>query len=538
MYICIQSFKQTIYVSYKNQLKMKKLIYSSIVVIFTLISCVKNDKELSSTNANALVHSNKPIAPLNGKNPMSKTQLDNAFLAILQDKNDFKWQWLDDYQFWSAVQKSDGVIAIGYQPSSVKGNIADYIHEIDIHTTEWRATHDALIDFIKTTLKNQYGEQYDDKALIFEDDNVLPRIAVRVNDYALLAKLRRIENLRYVEPLGYSLETTGERSSSGCSGTQLSSLPAGDYTVTSPNAIVPWNFTTMNIPNAWNISGAANGAGMTIGVIDAGISSSQALLNSQFSSGASTGRSVTTAYTLGTSAYNTCTHGTCMAGLATGPRNSVGATMGVAWKSNLHFIRACDDVVLDGSDEQTAVKNALIQMGNNANVKIVSMSLGTPFSSGTLEDGVNYAYGMGKLIFAAGGTSFSWTSWWGVIYPAKLAKCVAMTGIKENGSTCDVCHDGSEIDFTITMERNVNSDRNSLSYYTSGTLPSYVGGSSTATAMGAGIASLVWSSKPSLTRDQVLNILNTTAQYYPSKSSYYGYGKLNAVAAVNKALSY
>lgn len=517
---------------------MKKLIYSSIVVIFTLISCVKNDKELSSTNANALVHSNKPIAPLNGKNPMSKTQLDNAFLAILQDKNDFKWQWLDDYQFWSAVQKSDGVIAIGYQPSSVKGNIADYIHEIDIHTTEWRATHDALIDFIKTTLKNQYGEQYDDKTLIFEDDNVLPRIAVRVNDYTLLAKLRRIENLRYVEPLGYSLETTGERSSSGCSGTQLSSLPAGDYTVTSPNAIVPWNFTTMNIPNAWNISGAANGAGMTIGVIDAGISSSQALLNSQFSSGASTGRSVTTAYTLGTSAYNTCTHGTCMAGLATGPRNSVGATMGVAWKSNLHFIRACDDVVLDGSDEQTAVKNALIQMGNNANVKIVSMSLGTPFSSGTLEDGVNYAYGMGKLIFAAGGTSFSWTSWWGVIYPAKLAKCVAMTGIKENGSTCDVCHDGSEIDFTITMERNVNSDRNSLSYYTSGTLPSYVGGSSTATAMGAGIASLVWSSKPSLTRDQVLNILNTTAQYYPSKSSSYGYGKLNAVAAVNKALSY
>lgn len=538
MYICIQSFKQTIYVSYKNQLKMKKLIYSSIVVIFTLISCVKNDKELSTTNANALVHSNKPIAPLNGKNPMSKTQLDNAFLAILQDKNDFKWQWLDDYQFWSTVQKSDGVIAIGYQPSSVKGNIADYIHEIDIHTTEWRATHDALIDFIKTTLKNQYGEQYDDKALIFEDDNVLPRIAVRVNDYALLAKLRRIENLRYVEPLGYSLETTGERSSSGCSGTQLSSLPAGDYTVTSPNAIVPWNFTTMNIPNAWNISGAANGAGMTIGVIDAGISSSQALLNSQFSSGASTGRSVTTAYTLGTSAYNTCTHGTCMAGLATGPRNSVGATMGVAWKSNLHFIRACNDVVLDGSDEQTAVKNALIQMGNNANVKIVSMSLGTPFSSGTLEDGVNYAYGMGKLIFAAGGTSFSWTSWWGVIYPAKLAKCVAMTGIKENGSTCDVCHDGSEIDFTITMERNVNSDRNSLSYYTSGTLPSYVGGSSTATAMGAGIASLVWSSKPSLTRDQVLNILNTTAQYYPSKSSSYGYGKLNAVAAVNKALSY
>jgi hypothetical protein len=224
-----------------------------------------------------------------------------------------------------------------------------------------------------------------------------------------------------------------------------------------------------------------------------------------------------------------------MAGLATGPRNNSGATMGVAWRSNLNFIRAAEDVVLDGADEQTGVKNAMVQMGDNANVKIISLSLGTPFSSGTLEDGVNYAYNKGKLIFAAGGTSLSWLSWWGVIYPAKLDKCVAMTGIKENGSTCTVCHDGSEIDFTVTMERNVNSDRSSLSYHSSGTLPSYVGGSSCSTAMGAGMAALVWSTKPSWTRDQVLNALKTTAQNYPTKNGTYGWGKINPVAAVNWA---
>jgi hypothetical protein len=221
--------------------------------------------------------------------------------------------------------------------------------------------------------------------------------------------------------------------------------------------------------------------------------------------------------------------------LAAGPRNSSGSTVGVAWRSNLQFVRACDDVLLGGADERTGVKDALVLLGNNNSVKIISMSVGTPFSSGTLEDGVNYAYNKGKLIFAAGGTSYSWTSWWGVIYPAKLDKCVAMTGIKENGSTCTVCHDGAEIDFTVTMERNVNSDRSSLSYHTSGTLPSYVGGSSCATAMGAGIAALVWSVKPNWTRDQVLNVLKTTSQNYPNPSGTYGWGKINPVAAVNLA---
>ena len=515
---------------------MKQVKLAIFFVLFFLSACVKNDNE-QQAKGKVLISKNNPIEALEDREPLSKPVLDKAFLEIMQRQKDFQWQWIDDYYFWSAVKAVEPIVAIGYKPMSAKENIGDYIHEIDIQSPEWKAVHDELLAFIKTELVEIQGDKFNEDELIYEDDKQLPRIVVRLDNYEVLAKLRRLENIRYIEPLDYDFTESGERSSSGCSGTAVSALPAGDYTTTSPNAIVPWNFTAMNIPNAWNITGAKNGTGITIGVIDAGISSSQALLNGQFNNGLSTGRSVNVGYTLGTSAFTSCTHGTSMAGLATGPRNSNGSTMGVAWKSNLHFIRACDDVVLETAGERTGVKNALIQMGDNANIRIISMSIGTPFSSGTLEDGVNYAYNKGKLIFAAGGTSFSWTSWWGVIYPAKLDKCVAMTGIKENGSTCTVCHDGSEIDFTVTMERNVNSDRTSLSYHTSGNLPSYVGGSSCATAMGAGMASLVWSAKPTLTRDQVLNILKVNAQYYPNKNSTYGWGKINPVAAVNQALS-
>ncbi|MEN9348572.1 MAG: hypothetical protein RLZZ77_2083, partial [Bacteroidota bacterium] len=86
------------------------------------------------------------------------------------------------------------------------------------------------------------------------------------------------------------------------------------------------------------------------------------------------------------------------------------------------------------------------------------------------------------------------------------------------------------------MERNGNSSRNSLSLPQSGTWPTYIGGSSCATATAAGIAALVWSARPTATRSQVFNYLLTTSQYYPSVTSSRGYGNLNAAAAVNAAV--
>jgi serine protease len=321
---------------------------------------------------------------------------------------------------------------------------------------------------------------------------------------------------------------------SGCSAS-TTAVNSADYTTITPGARLPWNFNNHNIPAAWN---TGQGANMTIGVIDAGISSAQPLLNASFNNGDSNvGRVVTTDYTYGTTAFTSCTHGTSMSGQAVGPRNNQNSTTGVAYKSNLHFIRGCDDVVLDASSEKTGVKNALIRMGNRADIKIISMSIGTPFGSSVLKDGVDYAYGMGKLILAAAGTSYSWTAWWGVVYPAAYSSCVAVTGVKESGAKCSSCHDGSKVMYTIIMERTASSSRNSLSLPYSGTTPTYIGGSSCATATAAGIASLVWGVRPNMTRTQLMTCLTNTAQFYPTRSSSKGYGNINASSAVNFAIA-
>jgi serine protease len=369
--------------------------------------------------------------------------------------------------------------------------------------------------------------------ILIEDDPVLPILTLKLTDKTVLTKLRNLQNVRYLEPMDYWPNDVN-RSGSGCDASTYG-LNSADWTTVTPNARVPWNFNNQNIPAAWSLS---QGQGITIGVIDAGLSSSQSLLGASFNDGDSNvGRSVSTDYTLGSSAFNSCTHGTSMSALAVAPRNTQNATTGVAYKSGLHFIRASNDVVLDGSSEKTATKNAFIKMGNRSDVRIISLSMGTPFSSGVLKDGVDYANNLGKIIFAAAGTSYSWTSWWGVVYPAAYSACIAVTGVKENGSKCSSCHDGSAVMYTITMERSSDSNRNSLSLPATGSTPTYIGGSSCATATAAGIASLVLSTKPNMNKSQLMTCLTNTAQFYPVKNSSKGYGNLNASAAVNYAIA-
>jgi subtilisin family serine protease len=230
-----------------------------------------------------------------------------------------------------------------------------------------------------------------------------------------------------------------------------------------------------------------------------------------------------------------CGHGTAMAGVCAAPRGIDGNSCGVAYNSNLVTCRAAEDVYLDASREVKGVSDAYVNAANRADVKIISMSLGRITSSSQIKDAIDLAVAKGKLIFCAAGTSFSWTSGWvGVIFPAYLNEVNAVTGVKQNdfNTSCVDCHDGSETDFTIVMEK-TNNAKFPLTLAMNGDLPSIIGGSSVSTATAAGIAALVWSRFPTYTRDQVLNKLIQTASNYPNRSASLGWGNLNADAATN-----
>ncbi len=512
---------------------MKKLNYM-IAIVLVFYSCNPDETSVVPQDSTAQVIVQKSILTDEPKGePYTQKEIDKIMYDKVQSTGDFSWE-NSDLKVLTSAAKITQLVAIGYQPARMK-NVRNELYHTNIKSAQWKSVHDAIIELVVSEINRIEKTNIKAEEIISEDDNTLPIIIFKISDKSILTKLFNLENVRYIEPYGYwpsTYITSRVASSSGCSGSSYA-LNAADYTSITPGCKLSWNFTSVNVPNAWTI---AQGQGITVGVIDAGISSSQTMLGSNFNNGESNvGRTITTDYTYGSTAYTGCAHGTSMSGIVAGPRNNLGGPTGVAYKSNLHFIRACADVVLDESAELTGVRNALVRMGDIAALKIISMSVGTPFSSSALLDGVSYASGKGKLLFAAAGTSFGWTSWWGVIYPAYYSQCVAVTGVKENGNTCSDCHDGSQVDLTIPMARSTNSSRTTLSLPISGYNPTYVGGSSCATALTAGVAALVWSVNPSLTSTQVYSCMKGTAQYYPVLTGNHGFGNVNAYAAVMMA---
>jgi len=497
---------------------MKKNVFYLVLLFFVFTACSREDIQNDPGNIE--------IAQ---KDPLTAKQINEKINETIKTKGRFSWNESSDHFVWSGIFQGNKIASIGFGSSFDRSLAPDN-----------KAIEEEILKVI---------EQYEGKTerTLLSSDPYLNQIDVVIEKQETVIALRKMKNIRYLEPADYRYFENEQKfgatakSSSGSSGCGFESttLSASDYTIVTPNAKAPWSFTKHNIINAWSYS---TGAGVTIGVIDSGVSPEQTLLGSSFNNGLSSGRTISKngVYVDSVWPWSTgydgsadkCGHGTSMASAMASPRNNLGQPVGVAYNANLVTYRAASNVVLDGYHEQNGVKIAFTELGNNTSVKIISMSMGHIFSVGKIEDGVKYAYSKGKLIFCAGGTSTSFTNFVGVIFPAWMPETQAITGVKENTSNqrCDVCHSGAEIDFTYQMERASGSSIPVLSYYNGQT--DYVGGSSVATASTAGIAALVWAKNPSWTRDQVLNKMRQSATYYPTPNSDYGYGNINVLQAV------
>ncbi len=509
---------------------MKKLITLGMVLM-VLIGCKKMQEPTAEI--------------LQPEDPVAKEQINAAINQVLQNSQSFYWSALSEQMVWSALQHTDNMLSVGYQPANAQ-NVSETLHLINLNNAEWKTAKEKIEQLIFTS------EQKLNPALTFKEvilvvDETLPFINASVKNIETIRLLRNNNMVRYAEPMAYEPQPEiSLDSDSGCDGNPAESgLQEGsDYTTISPNTKQSWNYAYHNIPTAWTRS---TGAGVKIFIIDTGAEFDQDNLGTAFNQGNSSGRTVEKMVTFPRSTFwgiptgpvetadDGCGHGTSMAGAAAAPRGTDGAAVGVAYNSNLVTCRAAEDVLISNSREVTGVTNAYKNAANRADVKIISMSMGRITGSSQIEDAINYAYGKGKLMFCAAGTSFGFTAgWYGVIFPAWLSKVNAVTGVRDNNfnAHCTTCHDGSETDFTIVMEK-ANNERHAMTLAASGNTPSTVGGSSVATATASGIAALVWSKYPSYTRDQILNKLITTSANYPNKNGSYGWGNLNAGAATN-----
>lgn len=496
-------------------------------LMLTVVSCQKEAESPQSNNDGEL---------------MTRAELDQVISRQMGDKQLFDWRNTDAKTIWSAAMQSDSILAIGYTVGGKK-DISNDIHLINTRDQNWLDSRTTIEQFV---LKGEQLARKDNSLTLIDImpphmNDEWPTINIQVTSLQTVKALLAHADVRYVEPVEYWTWDAVQRSGSGCNGSPDYGINASDYVTVSPNAKVPWNFYEHNIDEAW---AASTGAGKKICIIDTGVSNEQDNLGSNYNSGNSNGRSIEKYSTKWSGSWwwasldspaDDCGHGTSMSGTAAAPWSTDGNALGVAYNADLVSIRAVEDVIISSGNEKRGVRDALKYAGNRGDIDIVSMSIGTPFYSSTVADGVNYAYNRGVLIFSAAGTSLTWTSWYGVIFPATLSRTVAVTGVKEGTSLqrCATCHDGSAVDFVTTMERSSNSNRNSLGLAMYSDQPSYIGGSSVATATTAGIAALAWADNPGESRSQILQRLKNASQFYPSRSGSFGWGRIDAAQVVD-----
>jgi subtilisin family serine protease len=482
-------------------------------IMLNTISCKKENNEQQTNPAEQEIQ-------LTGK------QVAEVIKNIYDLEGTFNWNMVSANVLYSAVMAGDkNVLTIGY------GGYDDYPNK-----QKSISTINSLNEIL-TTIDKTEGKTQADNLLL--NDEELQYVDVVITKKETIERLRKIKNIRYMEPATYNYfqYENPQKSNSGCS-RNAETISSADYTTLPTGAKIPWSYKVHKIDQAWNYS---KGRGITVGVIDTGVSPYQANLGSKFDDYYS-GRYIQKYGTFIDSAWwwssnydgpdDRCGHGTNSCSSVAAPNNNNHLPVGVAYECNLVSYRGTEDVVLNDYHEKKGVTMALKALANRSDVKIISMSIGYPWSIGNIKDAVKYAYAKGKLIFAAGGTSTTYTNWYPVIFPASMSETVAVTGVEEGSGydECDVCHKGKQIIFTYVMERGNNHHQPVVGFYNN--TANYFGGSSVATASTAGIAALVWARYPSWNRDQVLNRMKWAADFYPYKHSDYGYGNINALKAV------
>lgn len=463
-----------------------------------------------------------------------KSAINDFVEKQLEQHEYFDWKMASDTMAWSALIQADSVLSIGYQPAGFT-DLDKKIHRVDRSNAEWKAARAEILDIVR-----KYEDK--DKVEIIFKEGILPFITLRVSQYGTLKALRSSPLVRYAEPIGYGaymndvtkkdLQAASSILSSGCGyNTPRANLLAGtDYINILPGAKASWNYDFHHILQAWTKS---TGQRVKIMLIDTGISSAQENLGTAFNQGYSSGRTIDKQATYSGSLEDDCGHGTSMAGVLAGPRGVDGSETGIAYNSDIISVRAADNVVILSSAAINGVTSAYVMGADDPSVKIISMSMGTIFSSGQIKDALNYASNKQKLMFCAAGTSTSFfASFVGVIFPANQPQVIAVTGVKDNlTERCSDCHVGSKVDFAVVMEK-TSTGRSPLTLAMSGDVPSTVGGSSVATASCAAIAALVWSYYPGYPRDSIVARMARSGSNAYNRSSKFGWGIVNADLAI------
>ncbi|MFI1400999.1 S8 family serine peptidase [Streptomyces sp. NPDC020681] len=265
---------------------------------------------------------------------------------------------------------------------------------------------------------------------------------------------------------------------------------------------VPWEQQNLGLADAWRF---ANGEGVTVAVVDTGVSEAPALA----------GR----VSAVGDAGRDCVGHGTFVAGLIAARVDAEVRFAGVAPKARILAVRGTDKL---GVASAGSVANG-IRAAADRKADVIVVSAALPQMSSNLTSAVSTALEGGAVVVAAAapdpsGTGADPSSAPQEYWPAAQPGVLSVLGVGGDGTLPDGALTPRHADLTAPGESVLGIGPRGSGHFVGS-------GSSLAAAFTAGAAALVLSANPSLTAPEVTKVLISTA--YPD-----GVPRLDPYAAV------
>ncbi len=272
-----------------------------------------------------------------------------------------------------------------------------------------------------------------------------------------------------------------------------------------------WNMAAIQMPTAWDMS---TGTGVTVAVLDTGIayetyqSFQQApdLANTHFVNGYDFINN-------DTHPNDDNGHGTHVAGTLAQSTNNGEGVAGVAYNANIMPLKVLDS--LGQGTYAGIIQGINFAVANGA--KVINMSLSGHSGSQALLDAVNQARVQGVLVVAAAGNNNGL-----VEYPARYDSVMAIGAVRYDKTRARYSNVGPEIDVVAPGGDN-QVDQNNDGFgdgivqqtFRSGEINTFrylfMEGTSMATPHVSGLAALLLAQNPSLSVDDLVNTIKSTA---------------------------
>jgi thermitase len=278
-----------------------------------------------------------------------------------------------------------------------------------------------------------------------------------------------------------------------------------------------WGLQKIQAPSAWDVTTGTSD--VVIAIIDTGVDLNHPDLNNKIVPGWDFVND--DAY-----AQDDHGHGTHVAGIAAAESNNGQGGAGASWGARIMPLKVLDPQG-DGyySDVASAVRYAC-----NHGAWIINLSLGGSNPSSVLEDALEDVYQDGCLVTAAAGNDGRS----GIDYPARYPHAMAVAATNDADQRATFSDWGPEMDVAapgVDIYSTLWTPPNNHTY-------GWKMGTSMSAPLVAGEAALIWSLCPQLTNVEVRGIVQSTAtdRGPTGWDVYYGWGRINAYAAVQAAM--